>query len=53
MVALKITFKDSESSKFLSDLQANKLACCNIKDAGRRNFWVRYKGFSIIHSNSS
>ena len=32
MVALRITFKDSESSKFLPDLQANKLACCSIME---------------------
>lgn len=53
MVALRITFKDYERSKILPDLQANKLACSNFIDAGRRHFWVRDKGLFIIHTNSS
>ena len=47
MVALRITFKDYERSKILPDLQANKLACSNFMDAGRRHFWVRDKGLFL------
>ena len=51
---MKNYFKGCEGSEILSHLQANKLACCNAMDVGRRHETPRSKKRMVcMHSSSS